>query len=118
MPSELTDIGLLLRRVALRLRACPTPDAVLDMDPKNRAFSNVEIAETCERVAQGLDDEQLLALKTVCHGGRLTPEQMVDTAKSLALVPFNGAISVNPAFLVGLAEVADLALRQARRTAA
>ena len=36
----------------------------------------------------------------------LTPEQLVSTARAYALAPFHGAVSVEPAFIAGLATLA------------
>jgi len=119
LPREFLDVAQLLRRVALRLRACPTPDTTLSLEPGDQPYTNDEIALTCERVAQDRDDEMLLALKMATSGAALTPQQMVDTALALANIDTHSDVSVNPAFIVGLAQIAQAAIdaRTVRRVA-
>lgn len=117
MAHERRDLEAFLRRVALRLRRCDMPPeetlSVFAGDKKqqhDQPYSNIELAEILEGIAAEREDQMLLALKTVRTGGALTPHQMVETAQLLARVEANGDITVNPGFLVGLAEIAARAL--------
>lgn len=110
MSREYLDVAQLLRRLALRLRMCQSPDGALVLDPKDQPYSNLELADLAERVATDREEEALLALKMVSSGAALTPEQMVETALGLETVETSTAITVHPAFLVGLAEIARHAL--------
>ena len=120
MPREYLDLAMFLRRLALRLRACPTPDDVLDLDKKDQPYSNIELADRCERVAQDREDAALTAQRMIRSGAALTPEQMVETALLLVNVEANADVSVSAGFIIGLAEIAEHAIEKhhaARRVA-
>lgn len=110
LPREYLDLSAFLRRVAVRLRQCETPADTLSLNPADQPYSNEELAAKLERVAEDREDEALLALKMVRSGAALTPQQMVDTALQLASVETNADVSCNPAFIVGLAQIAQAAI--------
>ncbi|MBI2407505.1 MAG: hypothetical protein HYV19_04300 [Gemmatimonadetes bacterium] len=117
MARERRDLDALLRRVALRLRRCDMPAeetlpvfAGAGKELHDQPFSNIELAAILEGIATEREEQMLLALKTALSSGELTPRQMVETARLLGRNETNGDISVNPGFLLGLAEIAERAL--------
>lgn len=118
MPRFHGDLDALLRRVALRLRRCDTPPeetlSVFTGDRKlqhDQPFSNIELAEILEGIATDREEQTLLGLKAVGSSGVLTPQQMVDAARSVATIE-GTAIHVHAQFLVGLADIAQRAIKE------
>lgn len=110
------DLEFLLRRVALRLRRCDTPPeetlSVFAGEKKlqhDQPFTNIELADLLEGIASEREEQTLLGLRAVGSGWALTPQQMIDAARSVATTQ-GTAITVHPAFLEGLAEIAQQAL--------